>query len=54
MLIGCLNHTDKEEGWIREFQSLMECKIYYRKLMLLFHPLHTLEKIKRCAKQLIS
>ena len=21
MLIGCLNHTDKEEGWIREFQS---------------------------------
>ena len=26
-----LNHTNREEGRIREFQSLMECKIYYQK-----------------------
>ena len=25
-LIGCLNHTNKKEDWIREFQSLMDAK----------------------------
>ena len=31
MLNGCLNHTEREEGLIQGFQSLMECKIYYQK-----------------------
>ena len=42
MLNGYLDHTDREEGWIQGFQNLMECKIYYRKLMLLFDLLHHL------------
>ena len=42
MLNGYLNHTDREEGWIKGFQNLMECKNDYRKLMLLFDPLHHL------------
>ena len=32
MLIDCLNHTDREEGWFRGIQNLMECKIYYSKI----------------------
>ena len=42
MLNDYLDHTDREEGWIQGFQSLMECKNDYRKLMLLFGPLHCL------------
>ena len=40
MSIDCLNHTDREEGWIQGFQSLMECKIYSQKLMPQLHALH--------------
>ena len=42
MLNSYLSHTDREEGWIQGFQSLMEYKNDYRKLMLLFGPLHYL------------
>ena len=42
MLNDYLGHTDREEDWIQGFRSLMECKNDYRKLMLLFHPLHYL------------
>ena len=37
MLDDYLGHTDREEGWIQGFQSLMEYKICYRKLKPLFH-----------------
>ena len=46
MLNGYLNHTDREEGWIQQFQNLMECKNNYRKLMLLFDLLHHLLYLK--------
>ena len=42
MLNDYLDHTDREEGWIQGFQNLMEYKKDYRKLMLLFDPLHCL------------
>ena len=42
MLNDYLSHTDREEGWILGFQNLMEYKNDYRKLMLLFDPLHCL------------
>ena len=40
MLNNYLDHTDREEDWIQGFRSLMENKNDYRKLMLLFGPLH--------------
>ena len=42
MLNDCLGHTDREEVWIQGFQNLMEYENNYRKLMLLFGPLHYL------------
>ena len=42
MLNDYLSHTDREEGWIQGFQNLMEYKNDYRRLMLLFGPLHHL------------
>ena len=40
MLNDCVSHTDREEGWILEFQSLTECKIYFQRLRPQFHHLH--------------
>ena len=42
MLIDWLDHTDREEGWIQGFRSLVECRIYYQKLTQLFDLLHHL------------
>ena len=42
MLNGYLGHTDREEGWIQGFRSLMEYENNYRKLVPLFDPLHCL------------
>ena len=42
MLSDCLSHTDREEGWIQEFQNLMEYKNDYHELMPLLDPLHYL------------
>ena len=46
MLNDWLDQTDREEGWIQGFQNLMEYKNDYRKLMLLFGPLHCLLYLK--------
>ena len=37
-LLGCdiIGHTDREEDWFQGFQSLMEYKNDYHRLMLLF------------------
>ena len=37
MLNDYLDHTDREEGWIKKFRRLMEYKNDYRKLMLLLY-----------------
>ena len=42
MLNDYLGHTDREEGWIQGFRSLMEYKIDYRKLMPLLYRLQHL------------
>ena len=47
MLNGYLSHTDREEGLIQGFQSLIKCKNDYRKLMPLFDILHCLLYLKR-------
>ena len=42
MLKNYLGHTDKEEDWFQGFQSLMEYKNDYHRLMPLFDSLHSL------------